>query len=158
MAILFRTLASCCGKFCLGYAASILSAGGSVDPAEITESQYQVVFEDQPTSTVWHLVNTTSSDTVLTDQHQQGGEADLFEVAEGIRVVVTNGERQPGLYQQTSFGSGDTTLIVSTFTGPVIPYLTGNPAYIWSDAPFWSLPPGPGYNRSCNNAGGAKTP
>jgi hypothetical protein len=104
--------------------------------AEITDGTYQVVFEDYPSATVWHLVNVENGDTVLVDQTRQEGDPNLFDPADGLRIVVRNGERYPRSYAQTEFGGADTTLAVSLFLGPSIPEITGVPEYIWSDAPF----------------------
>lgn len=106
------------------------------DRAALTNSEYQVTFADDPYGTYWYLINSTTNDTLLADQTVQGGDEGLFEVTEGVRVVVSNGDRHPRSIAQTSFAGSDTTLPVRAFYGPVVPQLTGNPDYIWSDSPF----------------------
>ena len=108
------------------------------DDAEVTGEEYRVVFEDTPGATYWHLINNTTGDTILANQTRTDGEPDMFETAEGIRVMVTNAERAPADIGQTSFAGGDTTLAVAAYYGPSIPALTGYDTDIWSDSPFRS--------------------
>ncbi len=107
------------------------------DESEVTGSEYAVVFADQPDATYWYLLNTTTGDTLLSEMTYYGSDPNMFDVVEGLRVSVTNGERYPNAMGQSEFAaSGDTTLAVDIFWGPTLPALTGNEGYIWSDAPF----------------------
>ncbi len=106
------------------------------DQAALTNSEYAVNFSEDPFGTYWSLINTTTGDTLLADQTHQGGDEGLFEVTEGVRVLVANGDRLPRSIAQTGFANADTTLLARTFYGPVVVYLTGNDGYVWGDAPF----------------------
>lgn len=105
------------------------------DQAALTGSDYKVVFTDAPDQTYWHLINTTTGDSVVKDQTLENAADDLYPVAEGLRVVVNNGDRSPRGYDQTGFAtSGDTTMALSVFLGPVIPLITGDDSYHFGDA------------------------
>lgn len=101
-------------------------------------TQYRVVFQDTDSDTYWHLINETTGDTVLQDQTEAAGEDGLSPVAEGLRIVVTNGDRVPQLLSQTGFTGTDTSLVLGDFFGPAIPALTGDNNDIWGDKPFRS--------------------
>ncbi|MEA3296753.1 MAG: hypothetical protein U9R56_02680, partial [candidate division Zixibacteria bacterium] len=125
------------------YTGDGLSSEGTVvpivfDESRLTGSDYQVVFEDAPEATYWHLINFTNGDTVLTNQTRTSGEANLFEVTEGLRVVVSDGDHIPRGYGQTEFAVSDTTLTVGTFYGPAIAVLTGNDDDVFGGAHFRS--------------------
>ncbi len=116
-------------------------AEGQIIPIIFDESatlgaEYQVVFEDGSVSSSWHLINVTTGDTILADQTRIGGEPNLFEIAEGIRVVIYDAEHDPLGYGQTEFGGLDTTLAVSTFDGPVIVYWTGQEQHAFGSAQY----------------------
>ncbi len=81
------------------------------DVDSLLGADYEVVFEDFPEVTYWHLINVTTGDTVLLNQTQAGGDPNLFDVTEGMRVVITNADIMPTSMAQTSFGSTDTTLV-----------------------------------------------
>jgi hypothetical protein len=104
------------------------------DQSELTGSSYSVVFEDAIDASYWHLINTTTDDTLLANQTRAGGDPALFDVTEGLRVHVTNGDRIPRSYGQTA--GADTNLVIADFWGPTLPALTGNPADVFSDEPF----------------------
>ncbi|MFQ5498463.1 MAG: hypothetical protein ACE5FH_02220 [Candidatus Zixiibacteriota bacterium] len=91
------------------------------DAGALTGSEYSVVFEDRATSTVWHLINQTTGDTVLLDQTRQAGDAQQYPVTEGLRVVIRNGDRLPRSVGQTAFSGTDTTFPFGTLYGPAIP-------------------------------------
>lgn len=76
----------------------------------LTGSEYKVVFDDQPEATYWHLINNTTGDTALANQTKTSGDPSLYEIADGIRVVVTNADVYHGQIVQTAFGTADTTL------------------------------------------------
>ena len=116
---------------------------GNVFPAVFDQSQllgadYRVVFQDEEDDTYWHLINVTTGDTVLSDQTQTGGDPNLFEVSEGLRVVVTNGDRIPRSYEQTAFAGTDTTMAIANYYGPTLPWLTWDDTYLFGDAIFRS--------------------
>jgi hypothetical protein len=94
------------------------------DESALQGSDYEVVFEDTPEQTYWHLINVTTGDTVLASQTKTNADPDLFDVAEGLRVVVNDGDHNPRGFAQTSFGGIDTTLVVATFYGPAVPAFT----------------------------------
>ncbi|HOP07818.1 MAG TPA: hypothetical protein PLF13_11070 [candidate division Zixibacteria bacterium] len=106
------------------------------DESKLTGDEYQVVFENGEDITYWHLINVTTGDTLLAYQTRVTGEADLYEVAEGVRVVVRNGDRVPAYVGQTSFAGADTTIPLDNFFGVALPVLTGEEDYVWSDEPF----------------------
>ncbi len=59
-----------------------------VNPMEITGHDYKVIFDDSSFSqTVWHLIDVTDDDSVLTDQANQSGD-DEYLVADGLLVKV----------------------------------------------------------------------
>jgi len=99
-------------------------------------SDYRVVFQDTEQKTNWHLINETTGDTVLANQDRTSGDPGLYDVAEGLRVVVTNGDHEPRSYGQTTIGGGGNNLVVETFYGIAIQALTGDPNDVWGDAPF----------------------
>ncbi len=113
------------------------------DEAEVTGSQYQVVFEDLPDNqaTVWHLINLdpadgSGPDTLLKDQEMVTGDPNMYEVVEGLRVVVTDGDHVPESFGQTSFSSNDTTFNIATIEGPPIAWLYDDDSYIWGNEPY----------------------
>ena len=76
---------------------------------------YKVVFEDTPQETYWHLINTTTSDTLLADQTLMSAtDPGLYDVVDGLRVVVNDGDFEPRSYSQTS---GTSNLVAETFYG-----------------------------------------
>jgi len=108
------------------------------DDDKLTGSQYDVVFEDLPNNeaTVWHLINLTTGDTLLKAQEGMSGDPNLYEVAEGLRVVVTDGDREPRSYGQTAFAGGESTFEVGTLYGPPVAALYGDPSYVWGSEPY----------------------
>jgi hypothetical protein len=105
------------------------------DRDQLTSSDYKVVFTETPEQTYWHLVNVETGDTVLKNQTMENADAGLYQVAEGLRVVVNNGVREPRGYEQTGFATaGDTTMVMGTFVGSSIPYVTGDDSYIFGDS------------------------
>jgi hypothetical protein len=83
---------------------------------DVVGNEYSIIFTEDDYATYWHLVriDQVSGDTVwvLEDQTRVTGSPDLYDVAEGIRVVVRNeGTRMPRSMEQTEFATaGDTTL------------------------------------------------
>ncbi|MBD3332037.1 hypothetical protein GF356_04235 [candidate division GN15 bacterium] len=95
------------------------------DREELQGAEYEVTFEEFFDTTYWHVVNTTTGDTVLANQTRDNGDPEYFPVAEGLRVVLRNGQRSPESMGQTSFGGSDTTLVAAeaSFYGPTVPTL-----------------------------------
>jgi len=88
------------------------------DRNALTGHDYKVTFSEDYLSTYWHLLDVSTGDTVLKDQTEQSGDAEKYQVADGIQIVVTNGVNEPSYYQQTDFTSGsDTTLHMGYFYG-----------------------------------------
>ena len=71
------------------------------DHSELLGADYEVVFEDAPEATYWHLINVTTGDTILDHQTLTSGDPELFPVVEGMRVYVTNADQQPQSMIQT---------------------------------------------------------
>jgi len=131
------------GSVTHNYVGNELPSDGEVFPVVFDENslqgaQYQVVFEDTPEQTYWHLINETTGDTVLANQTNTDGSPDLFEVVQGLRVVVNDGDRVPRDYGQTAFCGSDTTLAVETFYGPALPAFTGDENDVFGGAHFRS--------------------
>ncbi len=125
------------------YAGNDQPSDGSVYPLlfnkdSLNGSDYQVVFEDTPRRTYWHLINVTTGDTLLAQQTRVEGDPGLYDVVAGLRVVVRDGDREPKATVQTGFAGSDTTLAIHTFYGPSIPNFTGNPANAYGGAHFRS--------------------
>lgn len=108
------------------------------DPKELQGDDYEVVFEDTPQETYWHLINVSEGDTVLKDQTIFGGDPEMFPVVEGLRLVMRNADRIPRSMEQTAFGGADTTLAVVNFYGPALPNLTADTTNVYGDAHFRS--------------------
>ncbi|UCC43489.1 MAG: hypothetical protein JSU65_10130 [Candidatus Zixiibacteriota bacterium] len=83
------------------------------DNSVASGTTYRVVFEDRPERTFWHLLNETTGDTLLLDQLRESGDPGLYEVVEGIRVVVTNPDRDPILMEQTALGGTEATIAIA---------------------------------------------
>ncbi len=117
------------------YTGSQLASEGQVipvvfDESAMTNSTYEITFEDTPARTYWFLIRQPGSagdspDTLLADQTKYDGDASYYDVAEGIRVIVQNPPLEPRGYDQTGFGGGSTTLSIADFSGAVLPYWTG---------------------------------
>ncbi len=81
----------------------------------MVRGDYKVVFEDALDETYWHLINTTTSDTLLANQTLTNSEdPGLYDLVDSLRVVVNNGDIAPRSYQQTA---GDSNLVAETFYG-----------------------------------------
>ncbi len=108
------------------------------DEGELLGAEYSVVFEDTPEKTYWHLINETTGDTVLADQTKANAEPGEYDVVEGLRIVVNNGDHVPRDFGQTAFAGGETTLALdpAAFYGPALPPLTGDPNDVFGDAPY----------------------
>ncbi len=85
---------------------------------DMVDGDYAVVFEDRPDETYWHLINTTTSDTLLANQTLvNNDDVVINEVVDGLRVVVNDGDVVPRSMTQTV---GDSSLVIidtSTFYG-----------------------------------------
>ncbi len=125
------------------YSGNGAASAGSVYPIvfnrdSLLGADYQVVFEDIPQRTYWHLINVTTGDTLLVKQTRVEGDPGLYDIAEGLRVVVRDGDREPRSTAQTAFAGSDTTLAILTWYGPSIPNFTGNPANVYGGQHFRS--------------------
>ncbi len=107
-----------------------------LDRTATTGDRYEVRFSDTPVKTVWHLINTETGDTVLADQQTYGGDPNLYEIAEGLRVYVEEGDPVPRALTQTSFSGADTTLLVGEFYGHALVALTGDPTWVTGNQPL----------------------
>lgn len=115
------------------YTGSESPSEGSIAPTVFDRSQllganYKVVIEDRPDQTVWHLINVTTGDTVLADQTQVNGEAGMFEIIDGLRVMVRDADPVPSFRSQTAVGGASATLdaIDQWWYGPATEVFTGN--------------------------------
>jgi hypothetical protein len=89
------------------------------DPAQLTGQEYEVGFAETPLATTWHVVNKTTGDTLAKDLTDQTGAVTMAPLVDGIRLLLTNGERLPARYAQVTFASGsDTTLHLGRSYGP----------------------------------------
>ena len=89
------------------------------DGSWVPGEEYQVAFSETDEQTYWHLIDITTGDTTLKDQTVQDGDIKLYEIANGLQVVVRNGERMPRSWGQTAFATaGDTTLHLGYTYGP----------------------------------------
>jgi hypothetical protein len=78
--------------------------------------EYSVTFADVDLETYWYLINNETGDTLLKDQTVTSGDTKDYEIADGIQVIVTDGEIYPRFMDQTEFaGAGDTTLHLGAF-------------------------------------------
>jgi hypothetical protein len=106
------------------------------DLNQVNGTQYSVVFEDTPARTYWHLLNNTSGDTVLAGQTVYNEDPEMYEVAEGIRIVVNSPEVYPTGYSQTEMATGSTTLEIDNFYGPCLAYWYGIPSHAFGYAKY----------------------
>ena len=89
------------------------------DPALLTGSEYEVGFEETPIATTWFAVNKTTGDTLANDLTDQTGAIATAPEVDGVRLLLTNGERWPTRFAQIFFASGDdTTLHLGMTYGP----------------------------------------
>ncbi|HWR84146.1 MAG TPA: hypothetical protein VN285_12665 [Candidatus Deferrimicrobium sp.] len=125
------------------YTGSELRSDGEVTPSvfdrnALTGAEYRLVFEDTPEQTYWHLINETTGDTVLARQTKFNESPGMFDIAEGLRVVVSDGDHVPRGYGQTALGGTDTTLAMGTFYGAALPAFTGDNRDVFGGAHFRS--------------------
>lgn len=95
------------------------------DPSATVGAEYEISFEDSPTSTIWHMINKSSGDTVLLNQSQFGGDPNMLELGEGLRILITEADLLPTGYSQTTVGGASATLAITSFDGASLPYWTG---------------------------------
>ena len=84
-------------------------------------------------------MNETTGDTVLASQTRTTGDPGLYDVAEGLRIVVRNGDPEPRGWGQTALGGVDTNLVMRLFYGPILPAFTGDANDVFGDAHFRSI-------------------
>jgi len=86
------------------------------DKTQLLSDEYTVFFTETDAQTYWHFirVNSTTGDTTYLLQDQttyRTADPNMYDVIEGIRLVVRNGDRVPRSFAQTAFATeGDTTL------------------------------------------------
>jgi hypothetical protein len=81
------------------------------DPAKLTTKEYEVGFTETPYTTTWSVVNRVTGDTLAKELTDQTGSIEEAPLVDGVRLLLTNGERLPARYAQIGFASGsDTTL------------------------------------------------
>jgi hypothetical protein len=100
------------------------SDGGLVpllfDGSQLTGSEYEVGFTEDPFVTTWFVTNKTNGDTLLKDMVDQSGDPASAPIVDGVRLLLHNGERWPSSFSQVAFASGsDTTLRLGMNYGPV---------------------------------------
>lgn len=94
-----------------------------MDRFQTMDDEYNVVFTEDDYATYWNLIRIDEefNDTtwVLENQSRTSGDPNIYEVAEGIRVVVQNDVvYEPLTAEQTGFATaGDTTLDLTYFFG-----------------------------------------
>lgn len=120
-----------------------LPSNGNVFPqifdlAALSGTSFRVVFEDRPEKTYWHVLDDLTGDTVLAEQTRTTGDPGLYEVAEGLRVVVRNGDYEPRSFVQTVVAGADTSLVIGSFYGAALPALTGDINDMFGDEHFRS--------------------
>lgn len=88
------------------------------DQGALTGHEYKVVFTENPLVTYWHVIDIANGDTVLKNQTTQSGDQEFYPVVDGMQVIVTNGERIPRSYGQTTFSNAEeATLHMGYFYG-----------------------------------------
>jgi len=106
------------------------------NPSQVTGEDYSVVFEDAPEATYWSLIDETNGDTVLDHQTKYDADPNLTDVAGGLRVVVTEADREPQGAVQTAFAGADTTMAMGDWYGPTLPNFSGMESYLFSNQPY----------------------
>jgi hypothetical protein len=90
------------------------------DEFAMTDGAYEVRFSDDPYYTYWHLLNSTTGDTLLSHQTDQTASEELAVVTDGFRVLVEDAEKTPIAVNQTEFSMpGDTTLRLTKVPVPI---------------------------------------
>ncbi len=103
------------------------------DESEILGEDYAVFFTETDSATYWHFIriDATTGDTtyLLQNQTVTTGDPNMYEVIDGIRMIVRNGDRVPRSMVQTGFATpGDTTLHLGENLGAIADYFN-NPAW-----------------------------
>jgi hypothetical protein len=88
------------------------------DMSEVHGPNYEVVFDDQPEKTYWNLIDVSTGDTVLSNQTDENVDPSMLNLADGLRIAVTNVDRTPISYGQTALGGSETTLVASASLPP----------------------------------------
>ncbi len=104
--------------------------------AELVGADYEVTFVDALEDTYWYLVNKTTGDTVLADQTDYPSDPNLFEVIDGLRVVMRNEDLVPRLAEQTTIAGGNENMVLWAWYGTALPAITKNPADVFGDQHF----------------------
>ncbi len=89
------------------------------DPSQLTGENYEVGFAETPFATTWYVVNQTTGDTLAKDLTDQTASVASAPLVDGIRLLLTNGERTPSRFAQVGFAGTDTTLHLGYSYGPL---------------------------------------
>ncbi len=90
------------------------------DPSKLTGQDYRIGFVEDPVATSWFVVNRTTGDTLAKDITDQSGDVKTAPIADGVRLLMFNGERWPSRFAQVAMGAGtDTTVHLGYIYGPI---------------------------------------
>ena len=90
------------------------------DDSQFSGDEYEVGFKEDMYATSWYVRNRTTGDTLANDLSDQTGNLAEAPVVDGVRLLVTNGERVPDHFRQVNFSAGtDTTLELGYSYGPM---------------------------------------
>lgn len=106
------------------------------DKAALRARDYEVRFENDPQSRIWHLIDRETGDTLLANQHGANQDPATISVVDGLRLWIKTGERNPQALAQTAFGGADTTLLLADFYGPAVEALTLDSSNAYGDMHF----------------------
>ena len=76
-----------------------------IDPTKLTGDSYQVVFQGSDDDRVWHLINSTSGDTLLKNQTNQSGD-DNYLIVDGFTPIVMGSPRDFKSFQLVANAAG----------------------------------------------------
>ena len=106
------------------------------DKTQLLASQYEVRFENDPQSRIWHLLDRETGDTLLADQHEANQDPATLKVVNGLRLLIKTGERSPQSIAQTTVAGADTNLVLASFYGPAVEALTLDSSNAYGDMHF----------------------
>jgi hypothetical protein len=106
------------------------------DKSALRAQDYEIRFENDPQSRIWHLIDRESGDTLLADQHEANRDPATLETVDGLRLWISTGERNPQAIMQTALGGTDTNLVVAGFYGPAVEALTLDSSNAYGDMHF----------------------
>ena len=76
-----------------------------IDPTKLTGDSYQVIFQGSDDDRVWHLINSSSGDTLLKDQTNQSGD-DNYLIVDGFTPIVMGSPRDFKSFQLVANAAG----------------------------------------------------